>query len=532
VADGIPFTGGSARTGPLTLGQANILRSLLEDGHQLALGEVVETPPGTTVAAVAAAVRALVLHHESLRTTYAADEQIVRAAGTIPFTVEEAADPAIAAGMLSRRLWTVRFDVAAELPVRTGVVTVGGEPRYVALAVSHLAADSIAMSVLADQLRRLLAGKAIAPVVMAPVDLALWERSASMRRRLDASRGYWAEALRATPHSLFPPAAERTSGHAYHQVLQIRSAPAAAAVAEVARRTGAGSSVVMLAAVVALLARCTSLPAVPVASPSANRFLPDLRLFVGTVATDAFLTIDLSGAAGFDEAVRRTAKAALPAHRHSWYDPAEIWRLIRATSAERGIAAYRREFVFNNFSWTEDAGHVEPDGFTWLPPETRPARFNLDVRRLTGVLTLGLWADPACLPPAGAEGFGRALVRFLAAAGARDVPLSEIDTPALSRGADWRLVDAGWVRLGATHALLGEVLGDAPFLLHHADRLECYIAHPSLTPAEVHRAVVGRLPSSSATMAPQWYAVCADPPRSSTVDGWRAQPARVAGDGR
>ncbi|WP_318552160.1 hypothetical protein [Kitasatospora fiedleri] len=88
----VRWAGGDVRRGPLTLGQANMVRCILRDGAaDVDIHDVWAVPAGVSVAAVIDALRALTLRHEALRTVFPhpegalPEEQLVHSEGE--FTV-------------------------------------------------------------------------------------------------------------------------------------------------------------------------------------------------------------------------------------------------------------------------------------------------------------------------------------------------------------------------------------------------------------------------------------------------------------
>lgn len=67
----VTYAGGDERRGPLTMGQANMIRCILrDDPEHINNHDVWAIPAGTAVDAVIDALRTLALRHEGLRTTF------------------------------------------------------------------------------------------------------------------------------------------------------------------------------------------------------------------------------------------------------------------------------------------------------------------------------------------------------------------------------------------------------------------------------------------------------------------------------
>src|SRR2546423_1695246 len=66
----VRFTGSRARSGPLTVGQNDMLAWILRSSEETSLAGIWDVPAMTTVRSVAEHIARLVERHEALRTTY------------------------------------------------------------------------------------------------------------------------------------------------------------------------------------------------------------------------------------------------------------------------------------------------------------------------------------------------------------------------------------------------------------------------------------------------------------------------------
>ena len=114
----VAFAGGTAREGPPTVAQRNVLRSMRHqetDGHNFALSLVVPLPGGVRLAGVGEAVRRLVLRHESLRTSFTGDgRQCVAGDGELVVAVHEDGSAHDVAALLT----ATRIDPSTPAPLR------------------------------------------------------------------------------------------------------------------------------------------------------------------------------------------------------------------------------------------------------------------------------------------------------------------------------------------------------------------------------------------------------------------------------
>lgn len=586
----VPFSGGGTRTGPLTVGQANMRRCVLrDDPAHLNACLVLQLPDGTGLDAITTTLLALVLRHESLRTTYPVDpelRQVVADAGEFTVHVHEAdGEPEGFARTVGVAMRAVRFDPEAELPLRATVVTVDGRPRHLVLVLCHIAVDAAGLDLLTAEWHTALAGGALGPrSAVQPVDLALTEHSPTGGRRLTSSLRYWENLLRGTPQSMF---AVPEVGPCDWMLprLRVRSAAAATALTGIAERTGASRPTIVLAAMSALLGRRLDQRTFVVATPAANRFLPELTDYVGTVAQDGLVSIPLEGATSFDALVGRARNRALAALRHSWFDYEDLLPVIERVERERG-SHWARDCVFNDLTSltleglltsppvpaaaVEDpadptispaadptTGPTDDPRLDWFVPESMLTRLMLWAVRLEDEVELELWADPNLLPAREAEEFGRGIVRLLLAAADKDVDLDRLGefaalTPVI-RGDGWYEIDHSWVQLASVQAMVDEI-ADGPSLVtavpdeRLGHRLECHLAAapasadpspsaacpPTPHPADLHTACLAALRHRRlGAMAPHHYTVVDRAPADPTDPAaWRARPILAEGTGR
>ncbi|MFF0473659.1 condensation domain-containing protein [Streptomyces sp. NPDC004284] len=549
--------GGEQRRGPVTMGQANMIRCMLRDEPEhINIHAVWPVPEGTTTESAIDALRALVVRHEALRTTFphapgeAPREQVVASEGEFTVTVldheELPAEPARYADSVARRDRVGRFRLDRDFGLRVSLVAVGGAPVFVALAASHAVTDISALSVLEEDWLDLLAGRTL-PAVTAftPLDLAAEEATPAGLRKAGASLRHWERIVRTGPQAMFAePGAVGTEVEA--EQLTLRSLRGARALARAAERTGGLPSTVLLTAWCALIAHRTGQSSCVAAVPTSNRFLPRLARSVNTVSQDALLSLDVR-VPSFDALLRTAWGAALDAYRHSRFDAVRLWEMIDAVTYERG-SRFARDVVFNDVSTLPggppagDADGPELDVVRG-PAQVLPTRVLTFVHETAPVLRLGLWVDPALFAPDEAEGFLTGLVRLLEAAATRDVPLAELTgvtgVRPVERGGRWLRVDGSWVSPPEVADVLSRALGGVP--VHVApegpdeDGLTAFIARGGspLTPERAHAALMDALPGHPGVLAPRRYVIVRDAPAEADRTGaWLRQPILTEGAGR
>ncbi|WP_375373253.1 condensation domain-containing protein [Streptomyces sp. CAI 127] len=581
----VAYAGGDERRGPLTMGQANMIRCILrDDPTHINIHDVWPVPEGTTSTAVTDALRALAVRHEGLRTTFphppgsAPVDQVVAAEGTFTVTVldhaELPADPAGYAESVARAARAGRFALEREFPLRITLLTVAGQPAYVALAFSHAVADASAMAILREEFAELLAGKELPGLTsLPPVDLAAVEASPAGLRKSEASLRYWERILRTGPQEMFAePRGRRPGTDEEARQLTLRSRRGGRALAGAARRTGHPEATVLMAAWCALVAHRAGQDSCVTAVPSANRFHARVARSVTTTSQDALLHLDVRVPA-FDALVSRTWGAVLNAYRHSQFDSVRLWEMIDRVTAERG-SHFGRDVVFNDVSALpapllgtemQSGGDAEQE-LTWGPPQALPTRMLAFTYRTTPHLHISLWAAPSVFTPEEAEGFLSGLVLLLEAAAAGDVPMEALAEvtgvrPA-ERGPNWLRVDGCWVSPDAVREALGRAVGGLPVWVEVTEEpgpygsaagaadtdgtageasgaephLTAYIAcgETPLTPEEAHRALTAHIPAAgSGVLAPHRYVIVENPPAEpDRSDAWRRLNTIDEGTGR
>ncbi|MEF9887244.1 condensation domain-containing protein [Streptomyces sp. P9-A4] len=588
----VRYSGGEERRGPVTMGQANMIRCMLRDEPaHINIHDVWPVPEGTRTEAAIDALRALVVRHEALRTTFphapgsAPGEQVVAPEGEFTVTVvnhghgdstgepashAEYAEYAEYAESLARQARVHRFRLDRDFALRVSLITFDGAPVFVALAASHALTDVSALSVLKEEWLSLLAGEELPPLTsLAPLDLAAEEATPAGVRRSEASLRHWERIIRTGPQAMFAePGAEGTETRVPR--LTLRSRRAARALALAAERTGGLPSTVLLTAWCALVAHRAGQSACVAAVPTSNRYHPRLARSVNTVSQDALLSLDLR-VESFDALLRKAWGAALNAYRHSQFDALGLWEMIDRTTFERG-SRFARDVVFNDVSTlpstvadatgapasasasasaSDTEADADADGpeleLSWGPDQVLPTRVLTFVYETDPVVHLATWADPALFRRDEAEDFLAGLVRLLEATATADVPLTSLTDvtgvrPA-RRGPEWCRVDGSWVSPPLVAETLGKalqglpvhVVADAPDGEGNTPALTAFVAagDSPLTPAEAHTVLMDALPGHPGVLAPHRYVIVQDPPaEAGRSSAWLRQQILVEGTGR
>lgn len=554
----VRYGGASSGSGPLTLGQDNMIRCIRTSRpEQINKESVWPVPDRTTLPAALDALRALLERHESLRTAFPPgpgadgfpERQEVRPDGeftvtTVPVEGRDEREVQALAEEVGRADVAVPFDLAAAPRLRLLLLTDGGLVRRLVVVACHAGVDGAAVTLLIQDWLDLAAGKELPPATSrTPLQVAAQEQSPQGRRKTAAALKHWETILTTGPQAVF--AADGITGPPNGlATLLLRSRAAATDLDALCRRTGASPSVVLLAVFAALTAHRADRPDLVFAALSANRQRAALADHIGTLAQDALLSLD-TGTADLDELIGRTKAASFTGYWHSTLNADKVWQLVEDVAERRG-ARFSRQVAVNDLSLaipesvydTRPSPAADPE-VQWLPDQPLPVRLLLNILRTAGSLEFILLACPQVLDRAETERFARALPAVLAAAAHRPLPLTELAAlsglPPATRTGDWQRIDANWIDLAAVRTLLADALGPTATAIQVSyadDRLTARIAttDPTLTPAAAHHAVIATLPGRDTAMAPQYYVIHHH--TSALPPTWTATPPTTEGAGR
>ncbi|WP_133169230.1 non-ribosomal peptide synthetase, partial [Streptomyces sp. MH60] len=347
------------------------------------------------VAALAAALRDVVVRHESLRTVFVVDEHGVPGQHVVPAdalrldlplveTTPEGVDAVVA------ETGGHHFDLAAEIPVRAVLVRTGPEDHLLVLNIHHIAADGESMEPLTRDLTTAYTARAVSDVPdweELPVqyrDYTLWQREllgdeddpeSVLARQLD----YWREALAGLPEQLQLPTDRPRPAVISHRgdMVDFAVDPELVEAAEhLAAEHGATTPMVMQTALAVLLHRLGAGDDVPLGATIAGRTDEALLDLVGFFVNTWVLRADLSGNPSFAEALTRVADRALAA-----YDNQDVpfERLVEVLNPERSTAYHPLFQVM--FTWqSNDVIELNLPGVRGRleAVPTRTAKFDLE----------------------------------------------------------------------------------------------------------------------------------------------------------
>jgi hypothetical protein len=559
----VKFSGDRAAEGPLTLGQRNTWPWVTNTALYTRMTDwALDLPRGATLGDIAAAWAVLMARHESLRTTYSpgGDVQRVAGSGELPIEVFEVpGGPASGAELAVRLVAALRareFDLTADLPVRVAVACSDGVPQAAAAVYSHMAVDFASMAIVGAQFTRLAADPASrepGPRGHQPLDQAAAEASPRGQQRAKLALRSLRSRLEVMPPCMHP--VPVTPGESGPASAWLWSPAAALALPHISARTGGSAQSAVLAAVCALLSLRSGHQRCMLTGPVTNRYEAALRGYVGSLARDTVIAVD-TGAAGYDELVRRAGAASLKAARSALVDRAGLLAAIGEIEHARGIA-YARDCVYNDISAPAAAAappHPPGDpaqaraalartGLYWTQISHIDELLLLVLAEVTGELILGaVTRDTSRMPRAEIEMLLRGVEALLVAAAAGDVGhrrLREVTGVApLARGPGWLRVNSYWVELAEVRRLVSDVAGGRAGHVFAVDGpdgepiLVAYLAAGprTATPEHTHQGCLALLPRHGRPLppgAPRFTAMT--PARYVICDGAPADPADLAG---
>ncbi|MGW2465108.1 amino acid adenylation domain-containing protein [Streptomyces sp. NPDC001761] len=286
--------------------------------------------------ALGAAVADVVARHETLRTLFVAAD-----AGAAPLVLgpEEAdarlevvpvPDEDALAGALAAEA-AEPFDLAARVPLRARLFTLGDDTHVLALTLHHIAADGWSFGPLARDLATAYAARRAGrapdwrPLPVRYADHARWQRALLGAKDdpdslLSAELAHWSKVLAGMPQELelpadFPrPARSSQRGAAVTRTLP---ADAHARLAGLAQDAGASLFMAVQAGLAAVLTRLGAGTDIPLGSPVAGRSDEAVRDLVGCFVNTLVLRTDTSGDPSFAALLERVRETDLTAYAHA-----------------------------------------------------------------------------------------------------------------------------------------------------------------------------------------------------------------------
>ncbi len=305
-----------------------------------------------SVDALARAVNAMVARHETLRTTFPANDgrpvQIIAPALSLPLPVHDlrALPPAerkAQAQLLATQQARRPFDLAKGPLLRAHLVRLDHDDHLVLLTMHHIVSDGWSMGVFFRELTELygafVAGRT--PVLPAvPIqyaDFAVWQRQRLSGDVLQTQLDYWKRQLAGLPVLQLPtdhprPAVQSFRGSALGVALP---ASLTASLKALGQQEGCTLFMTLLAGFQALLARYSGQDDIVVGTYIAGRNRAETEGLIGFFINTLVMRTNLAGAPTFRELLRRVREMALAAYAHQ---DVPFAKLVQDVQPERDLS--------------------------------------------------------------------------------------------------------------------------------------------------------------------------------------------------
>ncbi|MEU8878302.1 amino acid adenylation domain-containing protein, partial [Streptomyces javensis] len=348
-------------------------------------------------AALADALRDVVVRHEALRTLYPKDDQgqpwqhvldADTARTRLPIS-ESDADPEDLDALLAAEAGRGFEDLATELPLRASIYTTADHEHVLLLVLHHIAADGWSMGPLFNDLARAYTDRTQGrapqwePLPVQYADYAIWQRrvlgeedtpDSLMSRQL----AYWKRALAGLPAELDLPTDRTRPAMASHRGGTVDlDIPAALhqRLADMAHDHDVSVFMVVQAGLAVLLTRLGAGHDIPIGTPYAGRGEEAVNDLVGFFVNTLVLRVDTSGNPDITTLLRRVRDADLAAYDHQ---DVPFERLVDLLNPDRSLARHPLFQVMLGFQNTHHSGPALP-GLTseplWVRMDT--AKFDL-----------------------------------------------------------------------------------------------------------------------------------------------------------
>ena len=304
-------------------------------------------------AAMEAALTALLRRHESLRTTFAANDgqprQIIAPPTRVelPLTDLSAHPPTEREVIVQQLLQTEAdrpFDLARGPLFRAALLRLAEQEHIFFMNMHHIVSDGWSMMLFFKELSALYAAalhQQSPPLPELPIqyaDYALWQREWLSGERLQEQLAYWRQQLETAPAVLelptdYPrPVQQSYHGHTHQLTLEPQLV---SRLKQLSQQSGCTFFMTLVAAFKVLLYRYTGSQDILVGTPVAGRNRGELEGLIGFFINTLVLRTDLSGNITFKELLGRVREVCLGAYAHQ---DLPFEKLVEELQPERSLA--------------------------------------------------------------------------------------------------------------------------------------------------------------------------------------------------
>ena len=350
------------------------------------------------VEALSRAIQVIIDRHESLRTSFAEVDgtpvQVI--AASVPFEIPiddlrqaspEAQERLVAAALRAER--TTAFDLTRAPLLRMRLLQLADD-RYVLIRTHHhIVSDGWSEAIFNRELGVVYAAECagrphpLPPLPCQYADFALWQRSATTARAIEAGLTYWCTQLAGLPERLElatdrpRPPRQTFAAASWRMTL---SEPQTTALKRLCQTQQTTMYMTMLAAFAVLLSRYSGQTDIVIGSPIAHRPDPDHEHVIGMFLNTVAMRLRVDPGGSFEALLKQTRQTVLDALQ---YQHVPFERIVEQVAPKRSLQTtplVQAEFAFQSVPTAPlalDNVDVVP-----LNSDVYRIRFDLEVRAI------------------------------------------------------------------------------------------------------------------------------------------------------